>query len=189
MSRITVLGIDPSFRNFGLALVEVDLLTKEMFPTQIRLIVTEPTKDKKQVRVSSDKLRRAREAALALRDWEKLAHIAGAEIPSGAQSASAANGLGIALGVVAGHTIPLIEVNAAEAKLAAVGNKTASKREMINWAYDLWPDLQWNKVKSGRLVDNNEHMADALAIVKATTLTPAFDQAAAMMFSMMRAAE
>lgn len=189
MQRITILGQDPAFSNYGLALVDVDPVTKEMSPRWIDLVETKKT-TAKQVRVASDNLRRAREILLKVRDHEVSAHMIAAEIPSGAQSASAANKLGIALGIVAGHGKPLIEVTAAEAKKAATGYSDASKEDLINWAYEQWPDLNWAlggkkpafTMPDGKgLAAKNEHMADALAIVKAATLTAQFDQAAAML--------
>lgn len=187
MQKITILGQDPAFSNYGLALVDVDILTKELHPRWIHLIETKKTTNK-QVRASSDKLIRARQIALEVRSHECDCNMIAAEIPSGAQSASAANALGIALGIVAGHSKPLIEVSAAEAKRAATGYADASKGDMVAWAYEQWPNLDWVKGRSkdmpGGLANKNEHMADALAIVKAATMTAMFDNAAAMLSAM-----
>lgn len=189
---IRVLGQDPAFSNYGLALVEVDEFTGEMTPKWIDLVETKKT-TVKSVRVSSDKLKRGEEISRRVRDAEKHCDIIAAEIPSGAQSASASNALGIALGIVCGHTKPLIEVSAAEAKKAATGYSDASKGDMVAWAYELWPDLQWAKGRSKDmpegLANKNEHMADALAIVKAAIKTATFQNAAAMMMSIKQQSE
>lgn len=179
---IRVLGLDPAFRNVGMALVDVDLHTKELHPVDLRLIVTEKDSSK-QVRVSSDKLRRASEIAHALRQWQTRASIVAAEIPTGGQDANSAASFGISIGLLGSLTLPLIEVSPAEAKLAATGKKTATKPQMIEWATTTWPDLNWLRLRdkpTGRLLDANEHLADAIAIVKAATLTKQFDQAVAM---------
>lgn len=187
MPLIKILGEDPAFSNYGLALVEVDPVTKEMFPQWIDLIETKKS-TLKTVRVSSDKLQRGRQLYTAVREAEKSCHLIAAEIPSGAQSASASNALGIALGIVCGHSKPLIEVTAAEAKKVATGYSDASKGDMVAWAYEQWPDLKWAKGKSkdmpAGLANKNEHMADALAIVKAATMTATFESAATMFTSM-----
>lgn len=171
-----MLCVDAAFRNVGWALVTVNLKTMSVNPLEIGLVRTELSKNK-TVRAASDKLRRAREIALKLRALELRAEIMTAEIPSGAQSAAAAAALGIAIGILSGHTVPLIEVTPAEVKLAALGSKTASKREMIDWAAGTWPDLEWITAR-GKLTDANEHMADAIAIAHAGVNTPEFRQAA-----------
>lgn len=186
MNNITILGMDPALRNFGLALVDVNIDTKAMTPIELRLIKTERDKTK-TVRHSSSQLRRAEEIAVVVRDFEQRASMAAAEIPSGAQSSAAAYGFGVAVGVIGGHTIPLIEVSAREAKLSAVEKPTASKQEMIDWAYERWPDLNWLKSR-GKLINDNEHLADALAIVKAATETAQFDQAVALMRATLKTA-
>jgi len=184
---IRILGQDPAFSNYGMAMVDVDPVTAEMHPIWIDLVETKKSAIK-TVRVSSDKLQRGRQITQRVRLAEKDCMMIAAEIPSGAQSASAANALGVALGIVCGHTKPLIEVTAAEAKKAATGYSDASKGDMVAWAYELWPDLEWAKGRSKDmpegLANKNEHMADALAIVKAATLTANFESAAAMMNSM-----
>ncbi len=189
---IRILGEDPAFSNYGLAMVDVDPETGAMHPVWIDLVETKKTTTK-SVRVSSDKLARGREITKRVRAAEKECSLIAAEIPSGAQSASASNALGIALGIVCGHTKPLIEVSAAEAKKAATGYSDASKGDMVAWAYEQWPDLQWAKGRSKDmpegLANKNEHMADALAIVKAATKTATFESAASMLLSMNLAAE
>ncbi len=180
---IRILGQDPAFSNYGLAMVDVDVETKELHPVWIDLVETKKT-TAKSVRVSSDKLHRGRQISEAVRKAESHCNLIAAEIPSGAQSASAANALGIALGIVCGHTRPLIEVTAAEAKKVATGYSDASKGDMVAWAYEQWPDLNWAKGRSKDmpegLANKNEHMADALAIVKAATNTATFENAAAV---------
>lgn len=184
--RITILGQDPAFTNYGLALVEVDPITGQMFPKWLKLIETKKS-TVKSVRVSSDKLSRAQLIIREVRQLEQDCDICAAEIPSGAQSASAANALGIALGIVAGCTKPLIEVTAAEAKKAATGYSDASKGDMVAWAYEQWPGLNWAKGNSkdmpSGLANKNEHLADALAIVKAAIQTATFQNAAAILTS------
>lgn len=181
MSKITILGHDPSLANWGFALVDVNPITLEMTPRQIKLQSTKKD-SKKQVRASSDKLMRARVLRTAFMDFERHAHMNAAEVPSGSQSASAANALGIATGVLACHDKPMIEVNPTEVKKAVTGYATASKEEMVEWATGLWPDLQWIKGTAflGRYASQNEHMADALAIVYTAIRTEQFRQAAAM---------
>lgn len=182
MSQIRMLAIDPAFRNVGMAQVNLDINTMQITPISIRLLTTS-SESKKGVRVSSDRLRRGREAALALQEAEKLVDIVVAEIPQGSQSAQAAAGLGIAIGVIASLKHDVIEVSPMEVKRAVDpamrGQKKIPKSEVIKWAYDQWPDLDWI-FHRGKLTDANEHMADALAIAVAATKTPMLRQAVSM---------
>ena len=73
----------------------------------------------------------------------------------------------------------MIEVSPREVKLAAVARVTASKAEMIEWASTRWPNLGWLKAKTKgveRLIDDNEHMADACGTIAAAVETIQFAQ-------------
>lgn len=190
---LRILGVDPSFRNLGMALVDVDLTTMELDVVEIALVTTEKSKNK-QIRAASDHLSRGRQLHVACREWEKKAALMAAEIPSGAQSAAAAFGFGVAVGMLSGHTVPLIEVSPIERMMAVVdeveeaegkkvrSDRRASKAQVIEWAQTRWPNLPWIKSKS-RDNNPNEHMADAIATVLAATKTPNFKQITAVMRS------
>lgn len=188
MSKITILGHDPSFANWGFALVDVDVATLKMHPKLIYLQKTAKSKNK-QVRASSDKLTRARQLRETFLKLEAKAHMNAAEVPEGSKSAAAATALGIATGVLACHSKPLIEVNPVGVKKAITGYSQASKEEMLEWAVGLYPDLPWKKGKAmlGKYAGECEHLADALAIVYTAVRTEQFKQAAAM-FSVAHAA-
>lgn len=165
MSKITVLGVDPAFRNMGFARAVVDLETGEMTAESISLVSTEKTSHK-QVRISSDNLSRARVLFEALTLQQTGCALMIAEIPSGAQSAKAAYGFGVAVGVCASHRIPMIEVTPTEVKKTTTGYGDASKADMIEWATTTFPHLPWVKGRgTKKWADANEHMADALAII------------------------
>ena len=98
------------------------------------------------------------------------------EVPVGSQSARAMASYGVCIGLLAALSDkPLIEVTPTEVKLAAVGSKTASKQEMISWASDLYPHLNWIKSRGkSELADKNEHIADAIGAIHAGILTDEF---------------
>ena len=186
MSKIKVLGVDMAFENMGLAFAEVDVFTHEIAVVELRLVKTE-ARSGKQVRKSSDDLRRAKELMAALVEASSRVDLAMAEVPGGSQSARAAKTLGIATGVLAACRAPLVEVSPEEVKLAAVGKKTASKEEMRQWAYERHPEANWltRKLK-GQFVplSDNEHLADAVAAIHAGVLTEQFRSATAMLRSL-----
>lgn len=190
MSIIRVAGIDPAFANFGMVKMSYNLITGALEILELKLLQTENQSTKiKTLRKNSDDLRRAvelikgTEGQPGFHDFVSDCHVAFAEIPSGAKDANAARALGIATGVVASCPIPLFEVQVAEAKLAAVGTKTASKEEMIEWAFEEFPDAPWltRKLKGKTVpIIKNEHLADAAAIVKAGVGLGEFKKLAAL---------
>jgi Holliday junction resolvasome RuvABC endonuclease subunit len=99
------------------------------------------------------------------------------EIPVGSQSARAMASYGICIGVLASINKPMIQVTPTEVKVAATGNKSATKREMIIWAFSQNSSLKWlTRTTNGDniLIDKNEHMADAMAAIKAGISTDEF---------------
>lgn len=176
MSIIRVAGIDPAFANMGIARILLNLETMGMDIEDLILIETEKEETKK-VRVNSDDLRRATELHSGMQKALKGCVLAFAEIPSGAQDAKSARGLGIAVGVIASSPVEIVEVQPAETKLASVGSKTATKPQMIAWATNLYPDAPWKRVRdnpAGAFTLKNEHLADAVAVAYAGIRTPEF---------------
>lgn len=187
---VRAVGIDAAFANMGFARVEIEVeagRVLEIRCTELDLASTEKDKTK-QVRVSSDRLRRGTELKMMMDLNCAGVTYAFAEVPSGTQNAAAAFGLGIATGILCCCPVPIIEVSPMEVKAAVAGRrvqKGASKREVIEWAAARWPDAPWlraeHKARSkngvlpaGRLLDDNEHLADALASVAAGVETPEF---------------
>lgn len=176
MARIRFAALDGSLRNFGCAKLEYDTETNELGLLGLHLIKTEKSKVK-TVRASSDNLARAQLIAAPLADYIKDCSVAFVEVPSGGQDYASVYAFGIVVGLYASIAIPVIEVSPAETKLAAVGTRTASKQEMIEWAVEKYPLGPWRTVKrQGVMVptNDNEHLADAVAIAYAGIKTTQF---------------
>lgn len=187
MSKIRIAGLDGSKTNFGIAIMDLDLDTLKMDVVDLILIKTSKTKDK-QVRASSDNLRRAQEVAVPLRKALEQCVTAFVEVPSGGQDYHSVLGFGTVIGIYASILIPVVEVSPAETKMAAVGTPTASKEEMVEWAVAKHPNAPWRrqtqngaKFKKGDLKKDNEHIADGVAIGEAGILTPSFQQTIAIL--------
>jgi hypothetical protein len=182
---VKILAVDPALRNLGFARIVLSTEGGAMSVEGLRLVQTENGAGK-TVRKNSDDIRRAAEAWEAMCQEADWADLVAAEIPSGTQSARGAMSNGISLGLLAalGRLKPLIQVSAAEAKRVATGRRTASKDEMIAWATNLYPHAPWLKRKlkgEVRLLDANEHLADAVAIGMAATHTVEFRSALSML--------
>lgn len=185
--KIRIAGLDGSKRNFGIAIMDLDVDTLELTVADLVLIKTEKDKNK-QVRKSSDNLKACQELSAGILSATASCTACFFEVPSGGQSADACMSFGMVIGLygmiepVLG--IPSIEVSPSETKLAAVGTRTASKQEMIEWASERFPNAPWRmrKLKGAMVPTNdNEHLADAVAIVYAGIKTPAFKTTLAML--------
>lgn len=192
---VRAVGVDAAFANMGFAVVDVYASPgreTSIHCLGLQLLSTEKAPDAKLVRVSSDRLRRAQELreALTAACTQAQAQFAFVEVPSGTQNASAAFGLGIAVGVLASCPVPIIEVSPMEVKAAVAGRrvkKGASKAEVIAWAEARWPHAPWIRAQhratskgvslpAGRLTNDNEHLADAMAAVVAGVATSEFQR-------------
>lgn len=185
MSNILkVAGFDPSLSNFGIAQCSVNVDTLEVLVDDLILIKTESQK-LQGVNKQSDDLRRAKEVREGM-----LAAVAGyqmviSEIPFFSPAAyPAANfGAGLTIGILSACPIPLVQVQPREVKIAAVGHPHACKEEMTEWGLGAYPLAPWRMRKlKGKLVPiaDNEHLADAIASVKAGLNTDQFRQLLAM---------
>lgn len=166
------IAIDSSMANTGIALGII--IDGRIIVGEIDLVETEKSKSK-TVRASSDTIDRCRKTYGFIQDAieEFKPSVIFAETPSGSQSSSAMKSYGITCQLIAALSPTPIEVTPIEVKKAVAGKKTVSKRDMIDWASNLYPELQW-KWNGKRLQNKNEHMADAIAIAYAGVKTPEF---------------
>ena len=188
MSKIQVVGFDPSTSNWGICRATVDIHTLDFTVDDLRLVQTESEKNK-GVRKDSDDLRRAQEVWAGMLLACTGASIAISEIPfmNPGSYASANFNSGLVTGVLASCSIPLIQVFPADVKFHATGSRHAAKEEMIEWAMNKYPSAPWLLTKrKGAMVPTkaNEHLADAVATIYAGLKTTQFQQATAMMKAM-----
>lgn len=184
MAQLRVVAFDPSLRNWGYARGILDLSTGK--PQIEKIGVINPVfPTGKQVRQNSKDL----ESALQLSKgaWEVAfdAQAIFVEVPVGSQSARAMASYGICVGILGAlktGCIPMFEVSPTEVKMAAVGIKTATKDQMIDWAVQQHPEANWPfyNQKGEQLLSREkaEHMADAIAAIYAGTGTASFKQLA-----------
>ena len=167
-----IVSIDPSLRNTALVYSE---LTDGVVKV-IDSVTIETEKSKlKQVRASSDLIHRCDVLHRHVNKFleQHSPEIIFVETPSGSQSASGMKNYGVSCYMIATLTPRAIEVTPTEVKKATVGTKTASKHEMIAWAFEKHPEAPWTLRKEFPLA-KQEHMADAIAIIYAGMVTPAY---------------
>ena len=186
--EIQVAGLDMTMSNLGFCRFFLDLDTLDLRLDVAGLVSTEKG-NRKLVRANSDDLRRSIEIRQGVDRVAGGCDFVFAEVPSGSQSSRAALSFGITIGILASLRVPLIQVMPSETKIHTVGRKTATKDEMIQWSYARYPQAPWQryqrdvKNRAGILVhsagdvhDDNEHMADAMAVVHAGLRTEEFQR-------------
>lgn len=188
---VSLVGYDPSLRNWGVAAGNYCTDTGVLTIIKLQVLCPALTKNK-QIRQNSLDLEAAQQLNTSA---TLLAQGAGAvfvEVPHGSQSSRAMASYGICVGVLGSlraQGIPFFEVTASEVKKASVGNDQASKRDMINWAIQKHPEAPWPRMKQKGVVTVSaaqaEHMADAVAAIYAGLASQPFQQ----MLSMLRMAQ
>ena len=153
---LRVLGIDGSLNNFGVATGYYT--DKEPVITGIHLLASNSSKTNK-IRNDAE---RAKNIARFLLQFDY--DMAIAEIPYGSKSYRAAWSLGITLGLISSVTPPILFVTPYDVK--NVVKRGAAKSDMINWAVHKYGGLNW-RYYNGRLRAENEHLADAIAVIHA----------------------
>ena len=180
--KLRLVGLDPSLRNWGMAVGTFDRETKQL--TIDHLDLTCPALSKgKQVRQNSLDLESAFQLYKGAIAAAKGAHAVFVEVPVGSQSARAMASYGICVGVLGAlraNGIPFFEVTPNEVKLAGHGSKTATKQQMIGWAMNKHPEANWPTYRQGGIdmvsEAKAEHMADAVAAIYAGIACNAFQQ-------------
>ena len=164
-------AIDPSLSNTCLTAFDV---SDRLIVIDSVTITTQKNPNKK-IRASSDLIERCvdlyRGSKQFIDRWNPK--IIFAETPSGSQSASGMKNYGVSCYMIATLTPRAIEVTPTEVKKATVGTKTASKHEMIAWAFEKHPEAPWT-LRNDFPLAKQEHMADVIAIIYAGMVTPAY---------------
>jgi len=155
----TLLGVDPSFRNF--AMVLADWVDDRLDNLRFHLVdAKEPDKNPGRNQGQSDVLS-ANSLVNLFGEADKKADIVIAECPTGSQSAKAAKYSGVMMGVLGGFRDKLILLTPTEIKRGFTGDPRATKRDMIERAVELHPEAPWRR-RGNRILNINEHFADAI---------------------------
>lgn len=170
---IRLVGMDPSLRNWGVAIADYEPVTQLMHLREVGTLCPILSTGK-QVRQNSLDIESAYQLYQGAVKACQGAHAIFVECPVGSKSARAMASYGLCAGVLgalrANH-LPFFEVTATEVKLAGAGTKTASKDDMIQWAKDKHPNAPW-----AHSLAKAEHQADALAVIYAGLASNPFRQ-------------
>lgn len=162
---LKVVGLDPSFRNLGIAIGYMNTQDGSLTIKELHTIKTEPKPKKSKLSTSSWDITQARLLYDALQLYTSDADVVCVEVPYGSQDVKAAVGRGICLGVLS--TIPcknVINITPQSSK-KILGNKSATKADSVAWASNLHPEAPWSKSRGRITIGPNEHVADAILAI------------------------
>lgn len=174
--KIPILGADISLRNWGLARGMLDIESGVFEEVELKLVQTEVDHNK-QVRTNSKDIQAAHDLFIGCDSWFTEAKAIFIEVPVGSQSANGMKSYGVCVGLVGAFRAlgcPIFEVSPTENKVALTNSKTASKDVMIRTAHSIYPEANWLKDGKGKLLNKNEHLADAIGAIHAGVNLPAF---------------
>lgn len=183
---LNVIGFDPSMRNWGIAKATYSL--RDGTVTVSTLNVVQPIRPRgKQIRKNSSDLEVANQLSRNVFEAVQGADAVFVEIPVGSQSARSMASYGICIGILGAlraSGIPFYELTPTEVKLAATGDKNATKEQMIEWAVSAYPNANWpTHTRQGVTqvtASQAEHLADAIATIHAGVQSTNFQQLIAL---------
>jgi len=171
-SATRIVGIDPGYRNTGIAIGGIGIASSHTYIESIGLVQTKSikceTKTNEKARCVGEIGRFYHEHSESI-GWS---HVAG-EIPGGAQSYSAASALGVATGTLAmpastGKTFTPVTPQAVKKKAIALFGGSG-KKDIVDGMMELHASLDWPvrtlKGRSVPVYGKCEHMADAALVL------------------------
>ena len=170
MSSLIVLGIDAGFTATGLTAIELGASGQLSQVIASKCVRTQPTKDKRAVRVADDDAERcmflARAIQAFLQGWDPRAVVV--ELPGGgAQGARAIRAMALATGVVsavlANNGYPVEWVTPQAVKKAATGRRDGSKEDVQQAVI---ARFDWGE-QLPKTAAEREHVCDAAGAVMA----------------------
>lgn len=170
-----IAGIDPSLRNTGIAIGELDTKTWALKITGLHLIKTKPSKNARTP--SEDTLWRCNEIHHVLHQHTTGCQLVFAELPTGGSTKQTAFALGAAfVAALVGLQATVVSVTPSDVKHAALDHlpsKQRNKAAMVAWAMQAHPEAPWPTYEregvAYPVTDTNhlEHLADAIAAIYA----------------------
>lgn len=170
--------MDPSMRNWGVAIFHMDLDTYEYYVSDLQVVHS--NKDQKKAKKKSSRdIMTVEELLEGILPHLEDADIILAEIPIGGRDSAAALSYSICISILAAINISfskVFEVTPHEVKLNVV--KNATKAQMIDWAVRMHPEAPWKyrTVKGNQVIVSGfaEHVADAIGVLYAASKKKTF---------------
>lgn len=173
-SKIKIVGLDPSLRNWGIAIGSASLVSGEFTVTDLRTVTTQPNPKGSKVSSSTWDTQSAQTLYEGVADAISDADIVCVEVPYGSQDVKSAVGRGICLGVLGSLFDDRFILVTPQSVKKIVGAKDASKKECVHWATTKHPEAPWPMWLGKVSVGKAEHSADALIAIYSAAQTKEF---------------
>ena len=171
--HLKIVGLDPSLRNWGIAIGSVPLDTGIMKVTDLSTVHTHPLDDPKISKSTWD-IQSARTLYTGVQDAIKDADIVCVEVPYGSQDVKAAVGRGICLGILGSLTGKHFIYVTPQSVKKIIGDPKATKAESVALAVKRHPEANWPTHHGKVSVTKAEHQADAIHAIYAAAQTKQF---------------
>lgn len=172
-TSLKIVGCDPSWRNWGIAIGNVSLADGDLRITDMKVVLTSATEDH-TTRKSTLDIQSAKLLYEGVSDAVNGADIVCVEVPTGSQNFDAATGRGICLGILGSVAADHFIYVTPQSVKKIVGDPKATKRDVVEWASSRHPEAPWPMHNGKISVSKAEHMADAIVAIYAAAQTPHF---------------
>lgn len=173
-SKIKIVGLDPSLRNWGIAIGSASLVSGELTVNELKTVTTKAKPKGNSGKTSTWDIETAKILHTEVADAISDADIVCVEVPYGSQDVKAAVGRGICLGVLGSLFDDRFILVTPQSVKKIVGAKDASKKECVQWATAKHPEAPWPMWLGKVSVGKAEHSADALIAIYAAAQTKEF---------------
>lgn len=166
---INILGLDPSFRNWGWSMARVN--SSVLMFDDCGVITSSPSKE--DIPQNQKDIASCLQLYPGLLALTKKADIICIEAPHGSQSSRAMVSYGVCMAYIAAitHLNPNVVLVSANDVKRVVGLKNPSKRDVINWVINTHSDIIIPKQ-----LNRAEHICDSIAAIHAAMQTNQFKE-------------
>ena len=171
---LKIVGLDPSLRNWGIAIGSASLVSGELIINELKTVTTQTKPKGNSGKTSTWDIETAKILHTEVADAISDADIICVEVPYGSQDVKAAVGRGICLGVLGSLFDDRFILVTPQSVKKIVGAKDASKKECVKWASTRHPEAPWPMWQGKVSVGKAEHSADALIAIYAAAQTKEF---------------
>lgn len=176
MKTLKVVGLDPSWRHWGIAIGSVPLDTGILTIESLDTVHTEAQPKGGRIRGSTWDIQTAYSLYEGVFEALVGADIICVEVPTGAQNSKGATGHGICLGILGSLLSNKMIFVTPQSVKKIIGKASATKAESVALAMSKHPEAPWPMYRGKVSVTKAEHSADALHAIYAGAQTNEFKQ-------------